>query len=85
MRENFKFGNGGILPSSKRWRLPAVIADNVVCLWVSAVPVSSLGLLIGRDVLDGLGGVLDFGERTLEQLAAGHVAPSLLSLRLGPW
>ena len=32
---------------------------------ISAVPVPSLGLLLGRDVLDGLQGVLDFSAKTL--------------------
>ena len=88
--ENFKFGNGGVLPSATRWRIPAVIGGQLVCVWVSTVPVPSLGLLLGRDVLDGLGGVLDFSERTLMcrvlgqaptalvQLAAGHLAVSLI-------
>ena len=33
-------------------------------MWVLAVPVESLGLLLGR-VLDGLKGVLDFSEKAL--------------------
>ncbi|CAE7273095.1 tenm3 [Symbiodinium sp. KB8] len=89
-KESFKFGNGGILPSLSRWRIPAMIANELVCLWVSAVPVDSLGLLLGRDVLDGLQGVLDFGRRTLwcrlfgayhaplERLNAGHLALRLI-------
>ena len=89
-KESFKFGNGGILPSLTRWRIPAMIANELVCLWVSAVPVDSLGLLLGRDVLDGLQGVLDFGRRTLwcrlfgayhaplERLNAGHLALRLI-------
>ena len=85
-KENFKFGNGGVLPSATRYRLPAVVSGNLVLIWVSSGPVSSLGLLLGRDFLDGLGGVLDFGARTLvcklfgetptelKRLAAGHSA-----------
>ena len=90
-QENFKFGNGGTLPSSTRYRLPAVVAGQLVGIWVSCVPVSSLGLLLGRDLLDGLGGVLDFGQKTLlcklfagrppvplERLSAGHLALTLI-------
>ena len=88
--ERFRFGNGAVLPSTTRWRIPIVISNEIVLLWVSSVEVSSLGLLVGRDVLDAVGGVLDFSERTLTgrvfesrptpptQLAAGHLALSLL-------
>ena len=84
--ESFRFGNGGTLPSGLRHRLPAVMAGRVVCFWVSAVPVESLGLLIGRDLLDSFQGVLDFSARTLtfgifdswvqplNKLTAGHLA-----------
>ena len=52
--------------------------------------MDSLGLLLGRDLLDGLGGVLDFSEKTLscqvfgsrptalERLNAGHLALKLI-------
>ncbi|CAE7941477.1 agaA [Symbiodinium necroappetens] len=63
--ERFKFGNGGILPSFVRYRLPIVVAGEMLLVWVSAVPVGSLGLLLGRDFLDAVGGVLDFAERSL--------------------
>ena len=86
--ENFRFGNGGTLPSRLRHKVPAVICDRVVFLWISTVPVNSLGLLIGRDALDCLQAVLDFSRRTLkcevfgdnvpvtplEKLTAGHLA-----------
>ena len=42
-----------------------MIVAKLVCSWVSSVPVDCLGLLLGREVLDGLGDVLDFGERSL--------------------
>ncbi|CAE7211399.1 ABCB25 [Symbiodinium natans] len=90
-QENFKFGNGGNLPSMTRYRVPAVISGHLVGIWISCVPVSSLGLLLGRDLLDGLGGVLDFSQRTLtcklfanrppvalERLAAGHLSLALI-------
>lgn len=41
-RENFRFGNGGDVPSSKRWRLHG---DQVILIWISLVPISSLGCL----------------------------------------
>ena len=82
--ENFRFGNGGTVPSSRRWRLPASIGDRLVLIWVSLVPVNSLGCLLGRDFLDAVGGVLNFADRTLQcsflgtpqlklqQMSAGH-------------
>ena len=82
--ENFRFGNGGIVPSTHRWRLPAFVGGRVLLLWVSLVPVPSLGLLLGRDFLESVGGVLDFADKTisfkhleaktqrLEQMSAGH-------------
>ena len=82
--ENFRFGNGGIVPSTHRWRLPAFVGGRVLLLWVSLVPVPSLSLLLGRDFLESVGGVLDFADKTisfkhleaktqrLEQMSAGH-------------
>lgn len=82
--ENFRFGNGGVVPSGKRWRLPCSIGGCIVLVWVSLVPVTSLGCLLGRDFLDAVGAVLNFGQRTLDctflgtgtqrlqQMAAGH-------------
>ena len=47
----------------------------------------SLELLIGRDVLDGLGlgGVLDVGERTLRCRLFESLAASLEQLSAGTW
>ncbi|CAK9020086.1 unnamed protein product [Durusdinium trenchii] len=85
--ERFKFGNGGLAISSKRWRLPACVGGRVFLVWINEVPIPSLGCLLGCDVLDALGAVLDFGQRTLhctslfddpqhrlelKQMAAGH-------------
>ena len=81
--EQFKFGNGGILPSTLRWRLPIMMAGELVLLWVSSVPVATLGLLIGRDVLDAVGGILDFSERTLSCRAFGAKTARLLQLSAG--
>ena len=69
--ERFRFGNGGQLTSQERVRLPFVIAGKIVLVWVSAVPCSSLGLLLGKDALDALGALLDFmGNRLQLQLLA---------------
>ena len=82
--ENFRFGNGGMAPSSKRWRIPAVICEQIILIWISVVPINSLGCLLGRDFLDAVGGILSFADRTLEcsflgtppqrlgQMQAGH-------------
>ena len=88
--EMFRFGNGGCVSSSKRWRLPIMVGSTLALLWVSIVPVTSLGCLLGRDLLDALGAVLDFARRTLcceylnerticlEQMLAGHFRLKLL-------
>ena len=92
-QERFRFGNGGTVTSSKRWRIPTCISGTVVLIWVSVVPVLSLGCLLGRDFLDSVGAVLNFANRTLEcsfinstvqrldQLAAGHFMLPLLPRR----
>ena len=41
--ERFRFGNGAVLPSATRWRIPIAVADEIVLLWVSSVEVPSLG------------------------------------------
>jgi hypothetical protein len=76
--EVFRFGNGGTQESSKRWRLPIVVGKCLVCVWVSVVPVPSLGLLLGRDFLDGIGAVLSFARKLLR---ADHLDGTLISLR----
>ena len=89
-RENFRFGNGSVVPSSKRWRLPGCIGGKMVLIWVSVVPIVSLGCLLGRDFLDAIGAVLNFAHRTLDctfidtgpfrlqQMAAGHFMVNLI-------
>ena len=83
-RETFRFGNGGTKVSLERWRLPTVIGGQVLCFWTSLVQVPSLGLLLGRDFLEAVGGDLSFLRRELrcerldgkpiplKQLTAGH-------------
>ena len=91
--ETFRFGNGGTQQSKQRWRLPIMVGQTLVCIWVSVVEVPSLGLLLGRDFLDSIGGVLSFARKLLRadhldgslirlrQLVAGHFALQLLPRR----
>ena len=91
--ETFRFGNGGTQVSLRRWRLPFVVGDVLMCVWVSVVPVNSLGLLLGRDFLEAIGANLDFARKmltcdwiaskptTLKQLSAGHYLLQLLPPR----
>ena len=91
--ETFRFGNGGTQQSKQRWRLPIMVGQTLVCVWVSVVEVPSLGLLLGRDFLDSIGGVLSFARKLLRadhldgslirlrQLVAGHFALQLLPRR----
>ena len=76
--ERLRFGNGGVLRSSERIRLPFLIAGRVVLLWVSNVPCPSLGCLAGKDALDALvdalGALHDFlsNRVRLSRMNAGH-------------
>ena len=47
-------------PSYEKWRLPTVLNEVLVLIWVSVVPVASLGLLLGSDCLEAIGAVIDF-------------------------
>lgn len=88
--ELFRFGNGGVQKSVERWRLPMMIGDTLFCFWTSVVRVPSLGLLLGRDFLDGIGAVLSFTQRLLRcdhlqstvvplrQMSAGHFLLQLI-------
>ena len=61
-----------------------IVGDSLVLVWTSVVEVESLGLLLGRDFLEAIGGVMSFTRRAiradhldgkripLRQLAAGH-------------
>ena len=82
-RESFQFGNGATLPSGVRYRLPAVIAGNLVGIRVSCVPVS-LGLLLGRDLLEVACSTSAARPSDVTFLQAGH--PCLWSALLrGIW
>ena len=41
------------------------LSNCLVCVWISVVQVSSLGLLLGRDFLDGIGTVLNFSRKLM--------------------
>ena len=96
--ELFKFGNGGTLVSSERIRLPVVVMDRVLLIWISIIPCASLGCLLGKDLLEGLGAILDFhGKKVqwkmlapqrwmkLSRMRAGHFSMNLLPRRLETW
>ena len=97
-QERFRFGNGGVLTSWERVRLPMLLANRIVLIWVSSVPSSSLGLLVGKDFLDSLGAVIDFLHNRvkfqlladdhwvrLHKLKAGHFAVPCLPTPLHQW
>ena len=73
--ELFRFGNGGVQRSLERWRLSMVLGDQLFVFWTSVVDVPSLGLLFGRDYLDGIRAVLNFNRRLLrcDRLRTGHI------------
>ncbi|CAE7790137.1 Mfsd6 [Symbiodinium sp. CCMP2592] len=76
--------------SFERQRLPMLVGDTLILVWTSVVEVPSLGLLLGRDFLEGIGGVISFtrtplradyldGKRIpLKQLTAGHLYLEIL-------
>ena len=84
--EVYRFGNGGLLTSNERVTVPVVLADIPLLLSYSVVesPVSSL--LIGRDVVEGLGLDIKDSSKTLgyngrsqplEDSVAGHYCVTL--------
>ena len=93
--EVFRFGDGGTQVSVRRWRIPTMIGGTLVCIWVSEVPVPSLGLLLGRGFLESVGATMSFASRViqfefldssvmpLKQLAAGHFMLRLLPSQWG--
>ena len=64
-QENFRFGNGGLVTSSRRWRLPALVSGKLILVWISIVPI--YWDMLGRDFLDAVGGVVDFAAKTLQR------------------
>ena len=55
-----------------------MVGQTLICIWVSVVEVPSLGLLLGRDFLDGIEAVLSFARKLLR---ADHLCGSLIRLR----
>lgn len=82
-QENFRFGNGGLVTSSKRWRLPCMVSGKLLLIWISIVPVVSLGCLLGRDFLDAVGGVLNFAAKTLQRTFLGTGSQRLTQMSAG--
>ena len=85
-REQFRFGNGGTLPSLRRVTVPAVICGLPMKISVCIVEGSKLVLLLGRDFLEqaqadvAVGrGLLRIGQHScrLEQCAGGHFCIAL--------
>ena len=95
--DQFRFGNGGTLRSTRRIRLPAVIGGQVVLFWFCEIPCDTLGCLIGKDVLESLGGMIDFvGQKlmfqflsqtwiSLQRMKVGHFSLALLPPSGGGW
>ena len=53
--EVHRFGNGGLSTSTERVTIPVVLADHPLLLSFCVVESPVLSLLIGRDVVEGLG------------------------------
>ena len=96
--ERFRFGNGGILISRTRVRLPVLLLGRVVLVWINEIPCDSLGCLLGKDFMEALGTVIDFlGKKMLlkllddekwiklQKMKAGHFAVNLLPMSLSVW
>ena len=64
-KETFRFGNDGVKASYSRYRLPMVIGSACVLVWTSVVRAECLGLLLGPDFLEAIGGVISFTRRAL--------------------
>ena len=96
--ESFRFGNGGVLRSSRRIRLPMIIGSAVVCVWLSIIPCGFLGCLLGKDFLEAMGALVNFvsNRMTLQllpdkpvlrlgQMKAGHASLNPLPTKLSDW
>ena len=70
--------------------MPVCIFGHVVLVWVSIIPCESLGLLLGKDFCEAIGGVIDFRRKqmmfsvlsrkwySMQELRAGHFRVDLL-------
>ena len=72
--EVYRFGNGGLLTSTERVTVPVVLANHPLSLSHSVVESPALSVLIGSDVVEGLG--LDKPLSTMADHTVG---------RLGGW
>ena len=88
--EVYRFGNGGLLTCTERVTVPVVLADHPPLLFYSVVESTALSLLIGRDVVEGLGLDIKGSSKTLEyngksqpleDSVAGHYCVTLSSER----
>ena len=66
--EVYRFGNGGLLTSTERVTIPVVLADHPLLLSYSVVESLVLSLLIGRDVVEGLGLDVKGSSKTLDTI-----------------
>ena len=66
VQDHFRFGNGGVLTSQRRVRLPVCLGKQIVLIWICSIPCNSLGCLIGKDVLETLGAMLDVVAKKLQ-------------------
>ena len=64
--EVYRFGNGGLLTSTERVTVPVVLTNHPLLLSHSVVESPVLSLLIGRDVVEGLGLDIKGSSKTLE-------------------
>ena len=64
--EVYRFGNGGLLTPTERVTVPVVLADHPLLLSFCVVESLVLSLVIGRDVVEGLGLDIKGSSKTLE-------------------
>ena len=64
--EVYRFGNGSLLISTERVTVPVKLADHPLLLSNSFVESLVLSLLIGKDVVEGLGLDIKGSSKTLE-------------------
>ena len=96
--ERFRFGNGGTLVSAIRHRIPVVLMNKVVLVWINEIPCDSLGCLLGKDFMESLGSIVDFLNKrmmlqllddqqwlSLHRMKAGHFSVNLLPKMLEKW
>ena len=90
--EVYRFWNGCLLTSTERATVPVVLADHPLLLSYSVVESPVLSLLIGRDVVEGLGFDIKGSSETLkyngrpqplEDSVAGHYCVTLSLEKLG--